>query len=91
MLFLISPQWWFPHNGNRDLHWATWQQTVGDSYVAFAAGILLMSLFTGSPGSAGTAEDHVAGAHNLEQGPHDYQGVLPVRSVQPVQDAPTSS
>jgi alpha-1,2-mannosyltransferase len=39
--FAVSPQWWFPSGGNRELHWAAWEQAVGSSYVIFAAVILL--------------------------------------------------
>lgn len=41
VLFAVAPQWWFPNGGNRELHWAVWEQVVGSSYVIFAAGILL--------------------------------------------------
>ncbi len=44
VLFVVSPPWWFPHGGNRELHWALWEQAAGSSYVAFAAGVLVMSL-----------------------------------------------
>jgi alpha-1,2-mannosyltransferase len=40
-VFALSPQWWFPSGGNRELHWAAWQQAVGSSYVIFAAAVLL--------------------------------------------------
>lgn len=38
-----APQWWFSTGGNRETHWATWQQAVGSSYVILAAVILLLS------------------------------------------------
>lgn len=41
--FALSPQWWFASGGNRELHWAAWQQLVGSSYVIFAAAVLLVS------------------------------------------------
>jgi len=44
VLFVVCPQWWFPHGGNRELHWAFWEQAAGSSYVAFAAAVLIMSL-----------------------------------------------
>ena len=37
----VSPQWWFPSGGNRELHWAAWEHVVGSSYVIFAAAVLL--------------------------------------------------
>ncbi len=42
-VFAVSPQWWFPSGGNRELHWAAWEQAVGSSYVIFAAAVLLAS------------------------------------------------
>jgi alpha-1,2-mannosyltransferase len=41
VMFAASPQWWFPNGGNRELHWAWWEQAVGSSYVIFAVGVLL--------------------------------------------------
>jgi len=41
VLFAVSPQWWFPSGGNRELHWAAWEQAVGSSYVIFAEAVLL--------------------------------------------------
>jgi alpha-1,2-mannosyltransferase len=41
VMFAVSPQWWFPSGGNRELHWTAWEQAVGSSYVIFAAVVLL--------------------------------------------------
>jgi alpha-1,2-mannosyltransferase len=41
VLFAISPQWWFPSAGNRELHWAWWEQLAGSSYVILAVTVLL--------------------------------------------------
>ena len=41
VMFAVSPQWWFPGGGNRELHWAAWEQAAGSSYVIFAAVVLL--------------------------------------------------
>jgi hypothetical protein len=38
-LFLTSPEWLLPHGGNRELHWALWQQAIGSCYVLFAVGV----------------------------------------------------
>ena len=40
VIFAAAPQWWFDH----EPHWALWQQAAGDSYVLFAAGVLIMSV-----------------------------------------------
>ena len=37
VVFAAAPQRWFPSGGNRELHWAAWQQVLGSSYVIFAA------------------------------------------------------
>jgi hypothetical protein len=41
VMFAVSPQWWFPSGGNRELHWTGWEQALGSSYVIFAAVVLL--------------------------------------------------
>jgi alpha-1,2-mannosyltransferase len=59
VFFVACPQWWFPHGANRELHWAFWEQAAGAAYVAFAAGVLLLSLRIrpgeGSPGARSNA------------------------------------
>jgi alpha-1,2-mannosyltransferase len=42
-VFAAAPQWWFPSGGNRELHWATWQQILGDSYAIVAMSVLLLA------------------------------------------------
>jgi alpha-1,2-mannosyltransferase len=42
-VFAAAPQWWFPSGGNRELHWAAWEQVAGGSYVILAAAVLLLS------------------------------------------------
>jgi alpha-1,2-mannosyltransferase len=32
LTFAIAPHWLLPSGGGRELHWAWWQQTAGDSY-----------------------------------------------------------
>ena len=41
--FVAAPQWWFPSGGNRELHWAVWEQALGSSYVAWAVAVLATS------------------------------------------------
>jgi len=43
VVFAAAPQWWFPSGGNRELHWAAWQQVLGDSYVLLALTVLALS------------------------------------------------
>jgi hypothetical protein len=49
VMFAVSPQWWFPGGGNRELPWTAWEQAVGSSYVIFAAVVLLAAAWW--PGS----------------------------------------
>jgi alpha-1,2-mannosyltransferase len=49
VIFVASPQIWFPHTGNRELGWGWWEQIIGSSYVWVALGALL---FAASPWSA---------------------------------------
>ena len=41
VMFAVSPQWWLPNGGNRELHWAAWEQAAGSSYVIFATAVLI--------------------------------------------------
>jgi len=41
VLFLVSPQWWFPGTQNREMHWAWWEQAIGSAYVWAALGALI--------------------------------------------------
>jgi alpha-1,2-mannosyltransferase len=43
VIFAAAPQWWFPSGGNREAHWAVWQQIIGSSYVIFAAVVLVLA------------------------------------------------
>jgi alpha-1,2-mannosyltransferase len=43
VIFASAPQTWFPSGGNKELHWAVWEQVVGSSYVIFAAIVLIGS------------------------------------------------
>jgi alpha-1,2-mannosyltransferase len=43
VVFAAAPQWWFPSGGNRELHWAAWQQVLGGSYVLLALTVLALS------------------------------------------------
>ncbi|HEY7259862.1 MAG TPA: glycosyltransferase 87 family protein [Trebonia sp.] len=44
-VFAAAPQWWFPSGGNRELHWAAWQQVAGSSYVILAVVVLCAGAF----------------------------------------------
>ena len=41
VMFAVSPQWWLPNGGSRELHWAAWEQVAGSSYVIFATAVLV--------------------------------------------------
>jgi alpha-1,2-mannosyltransferase len=60
LMFSLAPQWWFPNGGNRELHWAIWQQVVGSSYVIYAFVVLVAAAV-----SLGE-RDHVVRSEPLE-------------------------
>lgn len=41
VLFLSSPQWWFPHTHNLEYGWGWWEQIIGSAYVWAALGALI--------------------------------------------------
>ena len=41
LLVYLGPQWWFPANNDRELHWAFWQQIIGSAYVYYGAVLLI--------------------------------------------------
>ena len=43
VVFAAAPQWWLPHGGDRELHWAVWEQLAGSSYVLIAVAVLIAS------------------------------------------------
>jgi alpha-1,2-mannosyltransferase len=43
VVFAASPQRWFPHAQDRELHLALWQQAADSSYVLFAALVLALA------------------------------------------------
>jgi alpha-1,2-mannosyltransferase len=43
LMFALSPQWLLPDGGNRELHWAAWEQVLGSSYVIYAVIALLVA------------------------------------------------
>jgi alpha-1,2-mannosyltransferase len=45
--FAVSPAWLLPSGHDAGLRWAPWHQVAGDSYVIFAAAVLLLSAFAG--------------------------------------------
>ena len=51
VMFRGVPQWWLPNGGNRELHWAAWEQAVGSSYVIFAAVVLLAACLADPAGT----------------------------------------
>lgn len=41
LLVYLGPQWWFPANDEREMHWALWQQIVGSAYVYYGMVLLI--------------------------------------------------
>lgn len=61
VLFAVSPQWWLPYGGDRELHWAVWQELAGSGYVLLAVAVLVVSAAGGGTrrqaAAAGPAAD----------------------------------
>jgi alpha-1,2-mannosyltransferase len=49
VLFLIGPQWLLPHQQDRELGWAWWQQIIGSSYVFATLGVFVVAVATYRP------------------------------------------
>ncbi|WP_327143480.1 glycosyltransferase 87 family protein [Nocardia sp. NBC_01327] len=43
VMFAIGPQWLLPHDHDRELAWAWWQQIIGSSYVLFTLGAFIVA------------------------------------------------
>ncbi|MFB8001884.1 glycosyltransferase 87 family protein [Nocardia sp. NPDC056000] len=43
ILFAIGPQWLLPHDHDRELTWAWWQQIIGSSYVLFTLALFIIA------------------------------------------------
>ncbi|MFJ4656613.1 glycosyltransferase 87 family protein [Nocardia sp. NPDC088792] len=48
-MFAIGPQWLLPHDGDRELRWAWWEQIIGSSYVVFTLVIFIVAVLTYRP------------------------------------------
>ena len=46
-IFAVSPAWLLPSGHDAGLRWAAWRLVAGNSYVIFAAAVLLLSAFAG--------------------------------------------
>jgi alpha-1,2-mannosyltransferase len=84
LTFAIAPPWLLPFGGGRELHWAWWQQAVGDSYALIALAVLTHAAITSllprpnrwGPGTATTpAALH---DHELRPAPAQTRGDAPV-------------
>ncbi|WP_405133681.1 glycosyltransferase 87 family protein [Nocardia sp. NBC_01388] len=49
VMFAIGPQWLLPHDHDRELAWAWWQQIIGSSYVLFTLGAFIVAALTYRP------------------------------------------
>ena len=58
-VFAAAPQSWFPQQ--REIHWATWQQAIGSSYVLFAVLALLLASFALDATSGTVMDGRVSG------------------------------
>ena len=73
LIFAVAPHWLLPAGAGRELHWAWWQQAVGDSYTLTGLAALIHAAITNvlshpqrrGPGTAGT----LAAPHDHELAP----------------------
>lgn len=42
VIFLATPQWWFPHNEGRELGWGPIEHLVGDAYLIWGLVFLVL-------------------------------------------------
>ncbi|MBF6272120.1 DUF2029 domain-containing protein [Nocardia nova] len=49
VLFMVGPQWVLPHNADRELRWAWWQQIIGSSYVLVTFAALVIAAIAYRP------------------------------------------
>ncbi|WP_084514695.1 glycosyltransferase 87 family protein [Nocardia acidivorans] len=49
LLFAVGPQWLLPHDHDRELTWAWWQQIIGSSYVLFTLALFVVAVLTYHP------------------------------------------
>ncbi|MCU1646457.1 MAG: Polyprenol-phosphate-mannose-dependent alpha-(1-2)-phosphatidylinositol mannoside [Nocardia sp.] len=49
VMFAIGPQWLLPHDHDRELAWAWWQQIIGSSYVLFTLGAFIVAALAYHP------------------------------------------
>lgn len=49
VMFAVGPMWLLPHDHDRELGWAWWQQILGSSYVLFTMAIFVVAALTYRP------------------------------------------
>jgi hypothetical protein len=73
LTFAVAPHWLLPFGRDRELHWAWWQQAVGDSYALIGLAFLTQAAIKNllphpkrwDPGT----EDRLAAPHDQEPEP----------------------
>lgn len=53
VMFMVGPQWVLPHNADRELDWAWWEQIIGSGYVIVAFAALVVAVIAYRPAAAG--------------------------------------
>jgi alpha-1,2-mannosyltransferase len=48
VLFAVAPHWLLPQADDKELHWALWQQLLGNSYIYYAAAVLAIAALSKS-------------------------------------------
>jgi alpha-1,2-mannosyltransferase len=95
LTFAIGPHWLLPSGGSRELHWAWWQQVVGDSYVLIGLAVLaqaaIKNLLPRPERRDPSTENRRPAPHDQEAGPlpsktrgeRERAGVRPARGAKP--------
>ncbi|MGH3415086.1 MAG: glycosyltransferase 87 family protein [Actinocrinis sp.] len=60
VLFISSPQWWFPGTNNREMRWAWWEQLIGSAYVWAALAVLIAMALGYAPDLLPATDDQLS-------------------------------
>ena len=78
LTFAIGPHWLLPSGGGRELHWAWWQQVVGDSYALIGLAVLTQAAIKNL---LPRPERRDPGTEGRRPAPHDQQlGPVPSKT-----------
>ncbi|WP_324192460.1 glycosyltransferase 87 family protein [Nocardia cyriacigeorgica] len=62
VMFLIGPHWLLPHEADRELDWAWWEQIIGSGYVIATFAVFVVAVLTYRPAESGVKKAASAAA-----------------------------